>query len=89
MAILEIQPERFNTRKSRLNWLLDRLDVLVERFIIEKNEAKQNKLFQKIITLTEYIETTRITMEREGLGGDPVIQGELSLTDTLLWSDDR
>lgn len=69
--------------------MLDRLDVLVERFIIEKNEAKQVKLFQKIITLTEYIETTRSPIEREGLGGDPDIQSELSLTDILLWSYDR
>jgi len=88
MAILQYA-EHFKTRKGRLNWLLDRLDILVERFLMEEDKVKQEKIYHEIITLTESIEATRRTIEREGPGGDPNIQGELGLTDILLWSDDQ
>jgi len=90
MAVLEVrQAERFRTRTDRLNWLLDRFDTFMERFLAEKNPAKQRELHQKIMTLAECIETTKRTIRREGPFGDLVVQRELSFTDILLWSDDR
>lgn len=88
MAILEIKHAAYiKTRRDRLNWLLDRFDVLVERFLVEMDAVKKEELYQKIITLTESIEMTKRTIEREGPCGDPDVQRELGFTDILLWSD--
>jgi len=89
MAVLEVrQTERFKTRNDRLNWLLDRFDMFMERFFMEKDQAKQKELYTKIMALAECIEVTKRTIEREGALGDPDVQRELGLTDILLWSDD-
>ena len=90
MAVLEIRhAERYiKTRADRLNWLLDRFYIFMERFLAEKNPAKQRELYHKIVALAECIETTKKTIEREGPLGDPDAQRVLCLSDILLWSDD-
>jgi len=90
IAVLENrQAERFKTRTDRLNWLLNRFDIFMERFLTEKETAKQRELYHKIMALAECIETTMRTIKREGPFGDPNVQRELGFTDILLWSDDR
>jgi hypothetical protein len=90
MAVLEIsQTERFKTRNDRMNWLLDRFDMFMEKFFKEKDPLRQRELYSKIMALSEYIETTKGIIEREGAIGDPDVQRDLGLTDILLWSDDR
>ena len=89
MAVLEVrQAGRFRTRTDRLNWLLDRYNMFMERFLAEREPARQRELHRKIITLTDCIEAIKRTIEREGYLGDPDVQSELGLTDILLGADD-